>query len=148
MQRTQVEISTKKFKMGSKVNFGGFLVTNDKGRVQIAADPGKLNKIRDFPRPNSKEDVASFIGIVKTLNNWIGAISLKMEKIRELNEKDVEFNLDVPHTEELEKVKEQLMKTTKIAPWDKILPLRLYANAANTGGWVMSSPSPMVRGSI
>ena len=69
-----VKILTNKFKMGSKVNFGGFLVTNDEGRVQIEADPGKLDKIRDFSRPNSKEDVASFIRLVKTLNNWSGSI--------------------------------------------------------------------------
>ena len=75
-----VQISTKKFKMGSRVKFGGFLVTNDKGRVHIEADPGKLDKIRDFPRPNSKEDVASLIRLVKTLNNWSGTISLKIGK--------------------------------------------------------------------
>ena len=68
--------------MGSQVKFGGFSVTHKEGRVHIEADPWKLDKIRDFPSPNSKEDVASFIGLVKTLNNWSGAISTKMEKIR------------------------------------------------------------------
>ena len=86
-----VKISMKIFKMGSKVKFVGFLVTNDKGRVHIEANPGKLDKIRDFQRPNSKEDVASFIGLGKTQNNWSGAISVKIEKIRELNQKGVEF---------------------------------------------------------
>ena len=117
-----VKISTKKFKMGSKVKFGGLLVTNDEDRVQIKADPGKLDKIRDFPRPNSKDDVASFIGLVKTLNNWSGAISMKMEKIMELNKKKVEFHWDNPHTE---KVKQHLMETTKIKTYPSVfMPMR------------------------
>ena len=76
-----VKISTRKFKMGSKVKFGGFLVTNDEGRAPIEADPGKLDKIQDFPRPLNKDDITNFIGLVKTLNNWSGALSLKMETI-------------------------------------------------------------------
>ena len=47
-----VKILTKKFKMGSKVKFGGFLETNKEGRVHIEADPG------------NKDDVQSFIGLV------------------------------------------------------------------------------------
>ena len=137
-----VKISTKKFKTGSKVKFGGFLVTNRKGRVHIEADPGKLDKIRDFLRHNSKEDVASFIGLVKTLNNWSGAISMKMEKIRELNKKGTTLKWDPPHQEEFKKVKKHLMETTTIPTWDKSLPLRLYADAAKTGGlgYVLTQP--------
>ena len=59
---------------------------------------------------------------------------MKMEKIQELNQKNVEFKWDIPHEEEFKKVKEHLMKTTTIATWDKNLPLRLYADAAKTGG--------------
>ena len=67
---------------------------------------------------------------------------MKMEKIRELNQKGVEFHWDTPHTEEFEKVKQHLMETTKIATWDKNLPLRLYANAAKMGGlgYVLTQP--------
>ena len=43
--------STKKFKMAYKVKFGGFIVTNDEGRVHIEADTGRLDKIRDYPEP-------------------------------------------------------------------------------------------------
>ena len=58
--------------MGSIVKFRGFL-------VYIEADQGKLDKIRDFPEPRCKDNVASFIGLVKTLNIWSGALRLKME---------------------------------------------------------------------
>ena len=109
-----VKISTKKFKMGLKEKFSGFLVTHKEGRVHIEADPGKSDKIRDFPRPNSKEDVASFIGLVKTLNNWSGTIIVKMEKIQEWNQKGVEFKWDIPHQEEFDKVKQHLMETKTI----------------------------------
>ena len=113
--------------------------------VHIGADPGKLDKIRNFPELNNRDKVASLIGLVKTLNNWTRALSMKMEKIRELNQKGVEFHWDIPHTEEFEKVKEHLIETTKIATWDASLPLCLYADAAKTGVWAMSSHSHMVR---
>ena len=35
----------------------------------------------ETPRPVSKDDIASFIGPVKTLNNWSRALSQKMDKI-------------------------------------------------------------------
>ena len=117
-------------------------MTNADGRVHIEADPGKLDKIRNFPEPGNRDEVASFIGLVKTLNNWSGALSLKMEKIRELDQKGVEFNWLPEHKEEFEKVKEHLMETTKLATWDKKLPLCLYADTAKTGGlgYVLTQP--------
>ena len=87
-------------------------------------------------------DVYKRQGLVKTLNNWSGAISMKMEKMRELNQKGVTFEWDTPHQEEFEKIKKHLMETTTIATWDKALPLRLYADAAKTGGlgYVLTQP--------
>ena len=71
-----------------------------------------------------------------------------MEKIQELNKKGVEFTWLDEHTEGFEKVKQHLMETTKIATWDKDLPLRLWAYAAKTGGSGMFSPSQMARENI
>ena len=51
-----------------------------------------------------------------------------------MNQKGVEFKWNIPHQVEFEKVKQHLMETTKIATWDKNLPLRFYADAAKTGG--------------
>ena len=51
--------------------------------------------------------------------------------------------MDIPHQEEFEKVKKRPMETTTIATWDKNLPLRLYADAAKTGGglgYVLTQP--------
>ena len=109
-----VKIPMKKFKMGSKGKFGRFLVTNDEGREHIKADPGKLEIIREFPRLLNRDNVTSFIGLVKTSNNWSRALSVKMEKLRELNQKGVEFNWLPEHTEEFKKVKEHVMQTTKL----------------------------------
>ena len=64
-----LKIPTEKFKMGSKVKFGGFLITNTDSRVHIEADPGKLDKMRNFLEQGNRDDVESFIGLVKTINN-------------------------------------------------------------------------------
>ena len=57
-----------------------------------------------------------------------------MEADPGVDQKGVEFHWGDPHTEEFDKVKEHLMENTKIATWDKKLPLCLYADAAKRGG--------------
>ena len=90
-------MSLKKFKIGRRIKFWGFIIANVDGKVNIEADTGKLERIRDFPTPQSKDDIASFVGLVKTLNNWSGAISLKMENIRELHTKGIHFEWTEEH---------------------------------------------------
>ena len=128
-------MSIKKFKIGRRVKFGGFIADNVDGKVNIEVDPGKLERIRDFPTPQSKDDIASFVGLVITLNNWSGAISPKMEKIRELHTKGIHFDWTDEHDKEFKEVKEHLMETTRLATWDKNLPLKLYTDAAKHGGF-------------
>ena len=137
-----VRMSIKKFKIARRIKFGGFIVANIDGKVHVEADPGKLERIRDFPTPQSKDDIASFIGLVKTLNNWSGAISPKMEHIRQLHAKGTHFEWEETHEREFQDVKNHLMETTRIATWDKDLPLRLYADAAKHGGFgfVLTQP--------
>ena len=69
------------------------------------------------------------------LNNWSGAISPKMEKIRELNQKHTHFPWSEAHEEEFQDIKEHLVKTTRLATWDKNLPPKLNMDAAKTGGF-------------
>ena len=73
--------SLKKCKRGTRVKFGGFIVNTEEDELEIDVNKDKPKKIRNFPKPGNKDDVASFIGLIKTLNNWSGAVSLKMEKI-------------------------------------------------------------------
>ena len=69
-------------------------MTTKERRVHIEADPWKLDKIRDFPTPNSKEDIASFIRLVKTLNNWSRAISMKMEKKSQIESEECKIHME------------------------------------------------------
>ena len=57
-EELRVKIWTKKFMIGSQVKFGGLLVKNEEGRVHIEADPGKLDKLGNFPEPGNRDDVA------------------------------------------------------------------------------------------
>ena len=65
-----------------------------------------------------------------------------MEHIRQLHWKGVHFEWTETHEKEFQDVKNHLMETTRIATWDKNLPLRLYADAAKNGGFgfVLTQP--------
>ena len=71
-----------------------------------------------------------------------------------MNQKWIEFKWLPEHKEEFEKVKDHLMETTKLATWDKKLPLRLFADVAKMGrlgyiltqlpgGWVATRLPPL-----
>ena len=47
------------------MKFGRHVINTENGEVEIEADDGNLKKIREFPEPESKNDMASFIGIIK-----------------------------------------------------------------------------------
>ena len=60
-----VKISTKKFKASMKVRFGGTIVNSEGKKTFLEADPGKLKRILDFPAPNNKDELLSFLGLIK-----------------------------------------------------------------------------------
>ena len=64
-----------------------------------------------------------------------------MEHIRQLNSKGVHFKWTETHDQEFQNVKSHLMETTRIATWDKNLPLRLYADAAKMEVSALCSPN-------
>ena len=51
--------------MGSRVKFGEFQIVASEGQVEIEVDSGKLDRIQDFPTPTSRDDVISFIRLIK-----------------------------------------------------------------------------------
>ena len=58
-----------------------------------------------------------------------------MEKIRDLHSKGVHFEWSEEHKKEFKDVKEHLMETTRLATWDKDLPLKLYTDDSKNGGF-------------
>ena len=68
-----VTLNPRKFKLGPKVSFGGFIVKAGPGgdsSPHISADPDKINRILNCEPPKNKTEVQSFVGMVKQMNNW------------------------------------------------------------------------------
>ena len=103
-----------------------------------------LQKIREFPEPESKDYVATSIGLVKTLNSWSGAMSPKMEQVMDLKKAGVAFNWEDPHKAEFSEVKEHLNKVCHIPAFDKDLPMEIFFEAAKTGGlgYILTQKEP------
>ena len=103
-----VKISTKKFKASTKVRFEGTIINSEGEKTYLEADPGKLQRILDFLRPNNKDKLLSFLGLIKTLHKCSGGLSLIMKKMRELTKSNTTWGWEEEHTEEFEKAKEIL----------------------------------------
>ena len=76
-----ITLNRDKFKLASEeVSFVGYLVSSH----GIAADPGKVQAIRDFPQPANVTDLRSFLGLVNQLGAFSKDISGFAEPLRPL----------------------------------------------------------------
>ena len=65
--------------------YGGHILDTTADELVVKANPEKLERLCSFPSPNTKEDVQSLIGVIKTFDIWSINLSARCEKIRELN---------------------------------------------------------------
>ena len=82
-----ITLSKKKAKIGQKVNFAGYVVS-DKG---VEPDPDKLKSIREFPRPVNATDLRAFMGLANQLGQFIPDLAHILEPMRGLLKKKVDF---------------------------------------------------------
>ena len=75
-----VTISAKKFKASTRVHFGGTIINPEGEKIFLESNPGKLKRILDFAHPNNKDELLSFLGLIKTLQNGQVGCLLSREK--------------------------------------------------------------------
>ena len=58
-----ITISKKKFAVGKRVKFAGYIVTGE----GIKPDPEKITCLKDFPRPHDEKSLRSFLGLANQI---------------------------------------------------------------------------------
>ena len=98
--------------------------------------------ILDFQEPNNKDELLSYLGLIKTLQKWSGGLTLITEKGRELTKSASTWSWDGEHREEFSAAKEHLKENIKLHRYDKDLPTNVYYDAAKTAGlgYVLTQP--------
>lgn len=126
-----ITLNSDKFVLAApEVSFCGYRLSKD----GIAADPGKVSAIADFPTPANITDVRSFMGLVNQLAEFSPEISSAAAPLRPLMSPKRTFIWTSDHTESFANVKKALSQPPVLATFDAALPTILQTDASRLYG--------------
>ena len=129
-----ITLSRKKMQVGPLVNFAGFVVSE----AGCKPDPGKILALKKVEAPTNLTELRSFLGAVNQMTAWWPDLSMACHRIRELTEKNTEFQWRPEHEEAFQKVKAILSDTARLAPFDPNKKTELITDASKVGlGFVL-----------
>ena len=124
-------LSDLKVEYGSKVSFGGFMVTSEGCRP----DASRVESLRQAEPPTDCSSLKSFLGAVQVLSSWIPDLSELTGNLRKLLKKNVAFNwIDEIHGSDFNKIKEAISDKTLLAAFDKNLETFLFTDGSTKHG--------------
>ena len=123
-------LSQKKFEIGRKVNFAGFVIS----REGVFPNPDKLQGIRDFPAPSDVSSLRSFLGMINQLNNFYPYLAALSKPLLELLRKDVAFVWLPEHQAAFQQIKTKLTGDLALHHFDPSLPTTLLTDASRLHG--------------
>ena len=123
-------LSQKKFEIGRKVNFAGFVVSRD----GVFPNPDKLQGIRDFPAPSDISSLRSFLGMINQLNNFYPYLASLSIPLLTLLSKDVSFVWLPEHQAAFQLIKSKLTEDLALHHFDPSLPTMLLTDASRLHG--------------
>jgi len=119
-----------------EVHYLGHVVS----RAGIAPDPEKISAVRDMPRPQTKEEIASFLGLTGYYRRYVKHYSDVAEPLRRLTAPDASMlDWGDVHEAAFISLKEQLCRAPALAHPDFTRPFVLMTDASGIGlGAVLS----------
>ena len=100
-----LKVLRRKFEIGVKLAFVGFVIDASSGEVVISPDPGRIQAIQRMGSPTNKRQVREFLGLVRTLEAWCPDITAKSNLLRVLANKDTRFLWTEDHESEFQRLK-------------------------------------------
>ncbi|XP_066982164.1 uncharacterized protein [Macrobrachium rosenbergii] len=94
-----------------RVNFCGFTLSEE----GIAADPGRVAALQDFPTPSNLTDLRSFMGLVNQLAEFTPDIALTAQPLRPLMSPKGSFMWTPDHDQAFKRVKQALSSPPVLA---------------------------------
>ena len=96
-------------------------------------DPKKTEAIEKMPRPSSKKEIQTFIGMVNYVGRYITNLSAKTAPLREVLNKEVEFHWGQKQEEAFEDLKKMIVSAPTLAFYDVKKPVTLQTDASQNG---------------
>ena len=115
-------LSPKKFQMCDpehSIKFAG-MVLSSKG---LLPDPDKMSAIQDFPIPNNRTDLRSWLGLCQQFSIWYPELASCQSVLRHLVRDDVPFEWSSEMTDQMEATKRLLCGDVYVHSYDtKLVP--------------------------
>ena len=113
----------------------GHIVTNE----GVAGDPVKVEKVRNWPTPQSAKDVQQFLGLANYYRMFVQSFSTTARPLHHLTEKSVHFKWTPECQEAFDSLRTQLTSTPILAYPNFKKPFLLDTDASDSGiGAVLS----------
>lgn len=100
---------------------------------EIKPDPNRLLAIKEMGKPKSKKDLQTFLGVVNFMRPFIQNLSELTAPLRELLRKNVVFDWTELHTKVVDDVKQQILNSKILVPFDPSKELIVQCDASQFG---------------
>jgi transposase InsO family protein len=113
----------------SSIPFLGHVVSGD----GIRPDPGKLEALRSIRPPRNLSELQSLMGFLNFLGRYIPQFAALAEPIRRVQSKRVLFDWGSEQQAAFERIREHLLTSPVLIPFDPDAPLTVATDASNAG---------------
>ena len=125
-----VRLNADKIKLRrNAVPFIGHIAT-DQG---LCVDPAKVQAIKEMPMPTNIAAVQQLLGLAQYLSKFLPHLSDIMKPLRELTQKDIDWTLDNPQQEAVEKLKQAVMSMPVLQFYNMQEEVTLQGDALQSG---------------
>ena len=101
-----------------------------------------MEAIVDMPEPNSKEELATFMGMITYLGKFVQNLSAVSAPLRELTQKGVSWSREARHQEAFNELKQRIANAPTLKFYDVRQPVIVSTDASKRGyGAVISQES-------
>lgn len=100
---------------------------------EINPDQDRISAIKEMGCPKSKKDLQTFLGFINTMRQFIPNLSDKTAPLRELLKKNSEFVWTEVHDGTVSKLKEDIINSKILIPFDENKPLVVQCDASGHG---------------
>ena len=116
-----------KKKLSKEIPYMGHLITAD----GLKPDPGKIDAVRNMPKPKDVKAFRRFCGFVNYLAKFLSQLSKVLKPIQQLACKDVPWQLQHEHNAAFEKVKDLVTQVPLLKYCSPIEELTVQCDASD-----------------
>jgi len=123
----------------TKVEYLGVVVSHN----SVEMDPVKVAGVADWPIPNTKKEVQSFLGFVNFYRRFVQDFSLHARPLFDLTKNDVKWKWSVDEQSAFDRLKTLITTAPILTSADNSRPFRIEADSSDFAtGAVLSQQSP------